>query len=171
MEVIILVEKLNLSDLMNAMHGLSRTINTREAFGNIPRAEFFVMALLDEHTDVRHIPGNPERGNGMMTVTQIANIMEMTTPAASKLLRIIEGKGYIARVLDDKDRRVVYIRLTEKGSALITASKKKAEEKTAKILEKLGEEDARELIRIFGRLRAIVQEAHEEQKVDCCGRS
>jgi DNA-binding MarR family transcriptional regulator len=91
-------------------------------------------------------------------VSRLAKMMDMTIPTTSKLLRVIEGKGYAQRILDDNDRRVVYICLTPKGTEIISKSYEEAINYAQRMLDKLGDDDSAELMRILNKLFAIVRE-------------
>ena len=48
-------------------------------------------------------------------VTQIAKALGISVPAVSKSVNALERKGFISRIENDSDRRVTYIKMTEKG--------------------------------------------------------
>lgn len=94
-------------------------------------------------------------------VGELSELIHSTKPATSKMLRAIEEKGYIERVTDTKDRRVVYIRLTEVGETVIKDSLKMMDDFTVRTVERMGEEDISELIRL---LKKFYQAMSEELK-------
>ena len=54
---------------------------------------------------------------GNMSQLVLAEKTHFSTPTVSVLLRKMEKEGYVMRVPDEKDRRVMLVSLTEKGSA------------------------------------------------------
>ena len=48
------------------------------------------------------------KGVNYVTPTELSEVMEVTKPAISKMLNVLEDKGYIERQQDSKDRRAVY---------------------------------------------------------------
>lgn len=58
--------------------------------------------------------------HGEMTATQISRRIELSPSHASKLLRILEEKRLIDRMLGDKDRRVMKFNLTKTGKSRVT---------------------------------------------------
>lgn len=48
-------------------------------------------------------------------VTQIAKALGISVPAVSKSVNSLERKGFISRIENNSDRRVTYIKMTEKG--------------------------------------------------------
>lgn len=138
------------SELLHLTHTISRLMRPKDTFGDVTRAEFFIMNVLFDAKKDENFKG--------ITVTKIANIMHASTAATSKLLRIAEEKGYIARTLDDNDRRVVYICLTQKGEDLTESARNNANERIHYLLEKLGEADTENLMRILYNVIEIIQE-------------
>lgn len=52
---------------------------------------------------------------GELSASEVSVRTGMTGSHTSKVLRSVEEKGLVARVLGDKDRRQMYFSLTEKG--------------------------------------------------------
>lgn len=79
-------------------------------------------------------------------VSELSKISHSTKSATSKMLKGLEEKGYITRITDTKDRRVVYICLTEAGNEIINESIKKMQKFTDRTIQKMGEEDTKSLV-------------------------
>lgn len=94
------------------------------------------------------------------SVTQINKLSKASKPATSKMLTSLEDKNFIQRVSYKKDKRVVYIRITEEGTRILEESKAIFTQFAENIFDKLGEKDATELIRIFNRLYQILSEEY-----------
>ncbi|MGW5261322.1 MarR family winged helix-turn-helix transcriptional regulator [Microbispora sp. NPDC004025] len=54
---------------------------------------------------------------GPLTVGDLAGRLRLSRAAATELLDRVEGRGLVARVRDQRDRRRVYVRITEAGRA------------------------------------------------------
>lgn len=102
---------------------------------------------------------NKENENyyGMKT-SELTERLRITKPATSKILNDMEEKGYINRISNKVDRRVVYVKLTEEGEKFLEEQNNKFENFTYKVVEKMGEEDTDELIRLFGKLYNVIEE-------------
>ena len=61
------------------------------------------------------IHGLAKENGGKVNVSHIAEICGKAMAATSKAIRRLENEGYIERSTDDRDRRVVYISLTDAG--------------------------------------------------------
>ena len=96
--------------------------------------------------------------------SELTKKMCITKPATSKMLNVMEEKGYIERISNKSDRRVVYVKITKEGEEFLKNQNKKFERFTCKIVEKMGEEDTDTFIRLFGKLYNIIEELQYESE-------
>ena len=82
----------------------------------------------------------------------LARGMGLTSGRIANILKQLESKNYVVRSSGEKDRRKVYVALTEEGRTHIEDVYQGNLRDIETYLEKLGEEDAKEYIRILGRL-------------------
>lgn len=108
--------------------------------------------------------GEEKRQEGVpgVRISELCRMVHSTKSATSKMLKGLEEKNYIERITDTKDRRVVYIVLTETGNKIIQDSTKRMQEFTDKTIQKMGEEDTRKLIQILKRLYDSMDEVIKE---------
>lgn len=144
------MERENIRELLTITERTMRNIHCRQNLGNVPRREFFVMNVIDEycsdHPDLKGI-----------SVTKISKIIDAAAANTSKLLRIMEDKGYIIRNADESDRRTVYICLSPQGKEIISAAKDDTEKRFEDIFDKMGEKDFLEYLRLSRKLYKILQ--------------
>lgn len=76
-----------------------------------------------------------------------ADMMHCSAPMISKILRSLEDKEMIVRSIDQKDRRNTKITLTEKGKEEIIKGRVVFEEYIDKVVEQMGEENIRRMIK------------------------
>lgn len=105
---------------------------------------------------------NDENYYGMKT-SDLTKILCITKPATSKMLNALEENGYIERCSNKNDRRVVYVRVTDEGKKYLEEEIKKFNNFTCKVVEKMGEEDTDNLIRLFGKLSDVIEEIDSEK--------
>lgn len=105
---------------------------------------------------------NDENYYGMKT-SDLTKILCITKPATSKMLNTLEENGYIKRCSNKNDRRVVYVRVTDEGEKYLEEEIKKFNNFTCKVIEKIGEEDTDNLIRLFGKLSDVIEEIDSEK--------
>ena len=84
--------------------------------------------------------------------SEISQEMGTSTARVAATLNDLEDKGFIQRSIDRSDRRRIRIKLTEDGQKHVIIHSKEILETMEKMLAYLGEEDAREYVRITGRL-------------------
>ncbi|HMK53711.1 MAG TPA: MarR family transcriptional regulator [Methanobacteriaceae archaeon] len=67
-----------------------------------------------------------------ITQTKLANFTQTNVMVTSKIIRILEGKGFLERINEGKDSRAKYVKITQKGIKTL--------EKALIIVEKVNEE-------------------------------
>ena len=103
--------------------------------------ELLVMLLLNFDEDKR-----------AFTVTQISNLLLITPAGVTHLLNPLEESGYIQRLPDPGDRRIVRIGLTDKGSQEADALISDVQNDLVQLVNFLGEEDSKTFIRLLSRV-------------------
>ena len=98
------------------------------------------------------------RENRQLLAGEISRGLSMTTSRIAAVLNSLEKKGMITRCADPGDRRRVVVSLTACGAAFCQARRKDAERDFTHLLERLGEEDARQFVHLLGRVFAILAE-------------
>ena len=102
-------------------------------------------------------------GEGALTPSQIAERSYLSPARVANVLRALEDKGWIARTHDTQDRRRVTVTLTVRGEAERAQRRANFDARGADFLRKLGEQDAREALRILKRCNEILaSEAAED---------
>jgi Transcriptional regulators len=91
------------------------------------------------------------RGDSVLP-SEISNVMGISTARIAATLNSLERKGLVTRRIDTSDRRRILVDLTSKGKAMGEERYHMMLEETAKLLSILGEQDAREYVRITGKL-------------------
>jgi DNA-binding MarR family transcriptional regulator len=109
--------------------------------------EAFVLHFIAEHGgDV--LPG------------EISGEMGVSSARIAAALNSLESKGLITRQIDLSDRRKILVGITPEGKAQARQQKQAVVAHTVKMLAMLGEQDAKEHVRIMGRLAEIMA-AHD----------
>ena len=87
--------------------------------------------------------------NKALTVTEISNLLQITPAGVTHLINPLEKAGFIERLQDPSDRRVVLIGLTDKGTEMAEGLIADVQEKLIGLVNYLGEEDSKTLIRLM----------------------
>jgi len=89
---------------------------------------------------------------------EISGEMNISSARVAAILNNLESKGFIERQIDKTDRRRILVELTKKGEEKAENHNEEVIAKIAKMLELLGEQDAREFVRITGRIIDLASE-------------
>jgi len=83
---------------------------------------------------------------------EISDAIGVSPARVAAVLNDLEAKGLLTRAIDRNDRRKVIVELTAKGQSVVEENKREFLQKTATLLNLLGECDAKEYVRIMGRI-------------------
>jgi len=88
--------------------------------------------------------------------SEICKMMGISSARIAAALNSLESKGIVTRRIDVSDRRRILVDLTPKGKAMAGEQRQEMLENTSKLLSLLGENDAREYVRLTGKLADFV---------------
>ena len=86
---------------------------------------------------------------------ELSRELSVSTARIAAMLRDMEEKGWIVRREDAEDNRHTLVLLTDEGREEILRRREQTLSELAGALEKLGREDAEELLRLLTRLNEI----------------
>lgn len=143
-------------DSMQAQEAFLQAMNrlrklSFSTMADMSKGEFFLLTLLQKERLAR-----PERKG--MYVSELARRMRVTPPAVSRMLRGLEQRALIERVVDREDRRTTYIVLTGAGEELRHTCALHMQEYSDRVVRRMGEEDLETLLRLWNRLLDIMSE-------------
>lgn len=94
--------------------------------------------------------------------SEMSSEMNISSARVAAMLNSLEDKGFVTREIDKTDRRKILVNLTEKGRQVAEKHSQQLESHTAKMLELLGENDAKELVRIVEKLAKLSPKVRED---------
>jgi DNA-binding MarR family transcriptional regulator len=86
---------------------------------------------------------------GKQTMKHIADYLKITPPSATEIIAEMEKKGLVKRIDNKKDRRVVFIVLSDVAKKLFVSLSKRKEVILKKMISKLNKKDQKSLERII----------------------
>lgn len=95
---------------------------------------------------------------GSATPRGLAEAFEVSSARITILLGMLEREGFLLRACDPRDRRRIIITITPEGEDHILRKETEIRRNVAAILERLGEKDARQMVRLAARLVEIAGE-------------
>lgn len=90
--------------------------------------------------------------------SDIARASGLSPGAVTQVCDELVKDGMVERTRSLDDRRVVHIQITDGGREIVERFRNSRREKIRTVLAKLGEQDAGEFVRIFGRVVDIVEQ-------------
>ncbi|GAV22732.1 MarR family winged helix-turn-helix transcriptional regulator [Carboxydothermus pertinax] len=109
----------------------------------IKKSEFILLATMQEMIS---------QGDKGVKVSDLGARLQITPAAVTHMLNSLEEGGYIERVRDLKDRRIVLVKPSKKGQEILEQGKKEFFERFYGLVGFLGEEDSRELIKLLNKV-------------------
>jgi DNA-binding MarR family transcriptional regulator len=95
--------------------------------------------------------------HGPQTMSEVADGLQVTTPAITGLVDKLEKRGMLERVRDQEDRRVVRVRLVPRAQQMAEAHVAERRRQMRAVLETLSPEEQQRFIKT---LRLMVQTFH-----------
>jgi DNA-binding MarR family transcriptional regulator len=127
-------------ELFQLMKQFPRPKLKQKSVSELTRSEYELLVMLVMSRDA---------DKKALTVTEISNLLQITPAGVTHLINPLEGAGYIERLQDPNDRRIVRIGLTDKGSQAAEEIISEVRENLIGLVNHLGEEDSKTLIRLM----------------------
>lgn len=121
----------------------TRIIEINRAFNQYVQGDKFVLLFLYKNGNIAY----PK---------DISSALAVSTARIAKVLNELEKNEYISRNADTKDNRHVIVRLTEKGISRVKEIEHEYITMVAELFELLGEDDAKDLIRIHEKINRLL---------------
>jgi DNA-binding MarR family transcriptional regulator len=109
---------------------------------DLSRSEYELLAILRMNLDDE---------KPAISVSEISNLLQITPAGVTHLINPLEEKGFVQRLADRSDRRIVRIGLTAKGTETADAMLAIIQEQLAGLINHLGEEDGETFMRLMSR--------------------
>lgn len=140
------------------MHRFKR-LNRNQFMDGLSQGEFMMLvAISSESKDIHQ----------GISISFLANIMEVSTPAVSRMLTNLENKRYVQRHANEKDHRNTNVCITELGQEALSKGKQKMKAFQIRVLSQMEENEVDEFLRLLGKIQGIMKEEwiKEEGKDD-----
>jgi DNA-binding MarR family transcriptional regulator len=124
-------------DFMQVISQIRRINFNSEATKKVRESEFRLLMVM-HHSDSDEIK-----------VSDLSTKMRITPAGVTHMTNSLERKGYIERLADPSDRRVVLVKLTNEGKAIIKEMKEDFLETLMNLISFLGERDSKNLLKLL----------------------
>lgn len=115
--------------------------------GKITLPQFFILNFLSRQ--------------GKSKMTDLAHFMDVTTAAMTGIVDRLVKSGYLTRVFDPNDRRIIKIRLSAKGSGLVKKVYQHRRNTIMQIFGRISEEEREGYLKILMHIYDILTKEKE----------
>ena len=123
------------------IRGLLRGMRQKGAFSFITIPQFVSLDLIET--------------KGSLKMKELAKELNITLPAATKIVNRLVKLGLVKREFDSLDRRVVKVALTQKGKKILEETKKERKKVIEKVFEKLSLKEREIYLHILRKIKNI----------------
>ena len=99
--------------------------------------------------------------DGQTKMSFLASFMNVTTAAMTGIADRLVRDGYVKRVYDPNDRRIIEIELTSRGSGLVKKIHEERRKMIMRIFGKIAQRDRRDYLRILMQIKEILSKEGE----------
>ncbi|WP_054950000.1 MarR family winged helix-turn-helix transcriptional regulator [Numidum massiliense] len=107
----------------------------------------------DQHLTLRYI-----KKNSPCTSSKLAEAFYVNRSAITAIVNRLSNKGYIVRIPDESDRRVILLELTPDGERVLANGEEKILQALDHYLCQLEEEELATMMRTFAKLATIIRD-------------
>lgn len=94
--------------------------------------------------------------NGKSRPSDVARALELTPPSLTHLSEKLVQKELATRLVDEGDRRIVYLAITDKGTDMLNKAQEEGQTLRRNLFEKLTEEERQHLLSIYDKLNNFI---------------
>ena len=98
-----------------------------------------------------------------LTSTEVANSLAITVGTLTVAINNLEKKGYVERIRSEKDRRIVRLKLTNRGRLFYRIHERFHQNMVASALVGMGKEEQQSLMKGLKNLHSFLNEDEEEK--------
>lgn len=96
-----------------------------------------------------------------LKVSKISDLLNVASPTITQHINSLETQGYVERTMDKEDRRVVIVRLTDKGLVVVENATDAFMARFVGLVDYLGEEQSNQLADLLSKAFTYFDEVRE----------
>ena len=133
--------------------GQFRKLKFLDMFPKISELDYYVMAVIFDKEQGKKI-----------TISEVAAKTHTLPQAVSRTLRGLEEKGYVERMVNQKDRRNTYVELTEEGKYVTEKTRSVMSDFGRAVMSQVDEEDMKRMIVYLNNIYHIAEKEIQARK-------
>ena len=136
-----------IQDLLKLIKRFPHIKFKQSLINDMSRSEYELLVILRMNLDAER---------PAISVSEISNLLHITPAGVTHLINPLEEKGFVQRLADRSDRRIVRVGLTAKGTETADTMLTIIQEQLIGLINHLGQEDAETFMRLMSRAVAYV---------------
>lgn len=144
---------MNRNDLLNNIVSTVAMVNKADIFQSLQKKLKGENVLLDRLFE----------SGGKSTPGALAEFLDVTAARVTAIIHALEHKDLVERISNGTDKRKVTVQITEKGKTVVEGLRLDALRHSEAIMNKIGESDTHEFLRIMNKIIEIEKGGSEEK--------
>lgn len=140
---------IDIKKFVDAFESLTRLQKQNQTLMGIKKSEALVLL------NIKYIS---QEKDCKITVSQISKSLSIASPTATELVKSLTDKGYLERHVNENDKRIVEIIITNSGKKKINEISKYFDALFSGLVERLGKEQSELLIELLGKVNIYFNE-------------
>lgn len=145
------------SDLITMMHHLRSVVSQLRPQSDMTFGEFCVMNLIDTSFEEEEL---------RLTPTSLNDQLGTKKPATSRMLTVLEKKGFLTKVSDEKDHRICYLELTGLGKRTLERERIVFHQLLQRVGRRMGKDEITQMVESLQKLGDILEEELEVPSIE-----
>lgn len=139
----------NIKDLVDRYIAVSLSVEKKA--GSLVKEQIGSDLTNDQHFTLRYM-----NQVGTCTSSELAEVFDVQKSAITAIIQRLWEKGLIERTRDEKDRRVVYLTLTDKGKDLYLQAEERIHTLVESLITQFDETEIKQFIETFEKLNQVL---------------
>ena len=140
-----------IKDVVDRYVDINFSVNRK--LDNLIRMEIGDVLTCEQHYTMRHI--NQVR---VCTSSELATVFGVNKSAITSIINRLFEKEWIERTRDEKDRRVIYLSLTDKGYHVFTKMEERIYRLVDSLINKFDDQEITSFLATFEKLDRLIEE-------------
>ncbi|WP_445491901.1 MarR family winged helix-turn-helix transcriptional regulator [Niallia sp. 03133] len=150
----IFISNLKIKDVVDRYVDINFSVNRK--LENLIKLEIGDVLTCEQHYTLRYI--NRVK---VCTSSELAMVFGVKKSAITSIVNRLFEKEYIKRTRDEKDRRVIYLTMTDKGNSTFTKMEERIYLLVESIINKFDETEIQNFLTTFEKLDKLIMESKE----------
>lgn len=131
---------------------------------HLSKSQFGTLMAIAHHGRMPGQRCTPAQEQSPLTLTALAGAMHQSLPALSQRVSVLEAQGYVERVPDPDDRRVIGVCVTPEGRTVMEVAYRRFGSILSQAIDYLGPQNFETLLHLMGELAVALEQAVATQE-------